>query len=180
MKNATALALVAVFSLQIAGTPVHALSEDEENVLGAIAILGIAALAHNESNYHENYRPSNSQAMAKFERGYRDGLHNEPYDSRHSSYDYGQGYDAGQKERQNRLAHKTRNVQGTKVPVVALRSCRAEVVSSLGVNQHNVSLINAGQEGADNYYVEFAAGHRHVVCGTNSRGDIFNLRDGRL
>lgn len=180
MKNILAATSALAVCLSLSGHAAFALSEDEKNALGAIAILGLAALAHNKNHYHERYQPADSNATARFERGYRDGLHNEPYASRHSNYDYGQGYDAGQKERNNRLAHKQRNIQGTKVPVAALRSCRNEAAASWGVGKHDVHVINAGQEGSDNYYIEFASGHRHVICGTNSSGQVFNLRNGRL
>lgn len=175
--NLIAAALVAT---QVTATPASAMSDDEKKVLAAAALLGIAALAHNKNHYHDDYEPKDSHATAAFERGYRDGLHNEPYDSRHSSADYGQGYDAGQKERRNRLSHKTRDIKGTKVPTAAVRSCRNEAALNLGVGKRDVHLINAGQEGSDNFYIELASGHKHVICGANSQGDIFNLRSGRM
>jgi hypothetical protein len=180
MKTATLLAAGAALTIQLSTAPVRASDNEGEAALAALAILGIAALAHNKNHYHDGYKPANAHHTAKFERGYRDGLHNEPYDSRHSGRDYGLGYDAGQKERSNRLAHKRRNVHGTKVPVVALRSCRKEAASSWGVGNHDVHVVNAGQEGSDNFYIEIASGHRHVICGTNSEGQVFNLRNGRL
>ncbi len=180
MKTTLVAATALAIGLSMSTQSASALSDDEEKALGAIALLGLAALAHNENHYHEGYQPADSDATARFERGYRDGFHNEPYDSRHSSYDYGQGYDAGQKERRNRLAYKTRDVRGTNVPVAAISSCWEEAASSWGVDKHNVHLVNAGQEGSDNFYIEYAAGHRHVVCGTNSEGQVFNLRNGRL
>ncbi|MEW9922265.1 hypothetical protein AB2B41_21920 [Marimonas sp. MJW-29] len=156
------------------------MNDDEKAALGALAILGIAALAHNKNHHHDGYSPSTSQSKANFERGYRDGLYNEPYDSRHSSMDYANGFDAGHKERSNRLAHKNSNVSGTKVPAQAMRSCVSEAASSWGVRERDVHPVKAGQEGADNFYIELASGHRHVICGTNSQGQVFNLRNGRL
>ncbi len=174
------IATSAILVGPLASTSAIALSDDEKAALAAAAILGVAALAHNKNHYHEGYEPKNSEAKAQFERGYRDGLHNEPYDSRHSGMNYGQGYDAGQKERRNRLSHKTRNVHGTKVPVTAIRSCREEAATSWNVSKRDVHLIQAGQEGADNFYIELASGHKHVICGTNSAGEVFNLRNGRM
>lgn len=173
-------AVCALIAVTFSSTPASALSDNEKVALGAIALLGVAALAHNQNHYHEGYEPKTSEETAQFERGYRDGLHNENYDTRHSSSHYGQGYDAGQKERRNRLSHKTRDVKGTKVPSAAVKSCRDEAASSWGVGKHDVHLINAGQEGSDNFYLEFASGHRHVICGTNSNGKVFNLRNGRM
>ena len=170
----------ALLASPLTSTAASALGDNEKQALAAAAILGIAALAHNQNHYHDDYEPKDSEATAQFERGYRDGLHNEPYDSRHSSVNYGQGFDAGQKERQNRLSHKTRDVHGTKVPVEAIKSCKDEAASSLNVGKHDVHMIKAGQEGSDNFYIEMASGHKHVICGTSGAGKVFNLRNGRL
>lgn len=180
MKTAAKIAVGAALALQVAATPVRANDDAANAIAGAVAILVFAALARNSTHSHDGYRPANDKPLARSERGYRDGLHNEPYDSRHGSTAYAHGFDAGQKKRRNRLAHKTRNVDGTKVPVNALRSCRDEAASSSGVGKHDVHLTKAGQEGSDNFYIELASGHRHVICGTNSQGQVFNLRNGRL
>ena len=68
---------------------------------------------------------------------------------------------------------------GVKVPQAALNSCVSEVAASLNVGSHYVHLIKAGQE-SNRYYVEMAAGHRHVVCISSSQGEVFGLRDGRI
>ncbi|WP_299353486.1 hypothetical protein [uncultured Shimia sp.] len=179
-KIIATFAVSAMLAGPMASTSANALSDDEKKALAAAAILGIAALAHNKNHYHEGYQPKDADSTAQFERGYRDGLHNERYDSRHSGENYAQGYDAGQKERQNRLSHKTRDVHGTKVPTAAIRSCKDEVASSLNVGKHDVHLIKAGQEGSDNFYIEMAAGHKHLICGSSGAGKVFNLRNGRL
>lgn len=180
MKAVTKIALGAALALHVAVAPARAEDDAAKVIAGAIAILGVAALAHNQNHYHEGYKPANSDATARFERGYRDGLHNEPYSSSHNSIDYAQGYDAGQKERQNRLAHKTNNVGGTKVPHAALKSCVSDAASAMSVGVHDVHVIKAGQEGADNFYIEVAAGHRHLVCSVNAQGQIFDTRYGTL
>lgn len=176
------LSVICAASIAVSSFSVSPVRADDKAaaVAGAIAILGLAALAHNRNHYQEGYQPANADETAAFERGYRDGLHNEPYDSRHSSISYGQGFDAGHKERSNRLAHKQRDVGGTKVPQASINGCVNEVASSFNVGAHDVHLIRAGQEGADNFYLEMASGHKHVICGTNSKGEVFNMRDGRL
>ncbi len=160
--------------------PVAALTDEEKVGLAAAAILGIAALSHHEKHYQEGYRPQGEHETAMFEAGYRDGLHNVQFDSGYGSRAYSEGYAAGHKERENSLAHKRNNTRSVKVPAAAIAGCRDEVSSSFGVSTRDVHVINAGQEGSDNYYIELAAGYRHAVCGTNSRGQVFNLRDGRL
>lgn len=174
------LAVAALVSLHGISAPAYALTDEEKVGLAAAAILGIAALSHNEHHVRNRGQAKDANYRAMFERGYRDGLHNEPYDSRHSSEAYGSGYDAGHKERSNRLSYKKSNVGGTSVPNAAMHGCVKEVSSSLRVGRHDVHVIKAGQEGSDNFYIELAAGHRHVVCASNSQGQIFDLRDGRL
>lgn len=160
--------------------PSFALSDEEKAALAAAAVLGIAMLSHNQHHYQDGYKPANEHETAMFEAGYRDGLHNERFDTGYGSRAYSEGYAAGHKERDNRLAHKTNNVHGMKIPSAAIAGCTDEVSSSLGVGKHHVNVIKAGQEGSDNFYIEMASGHRHVICGTNSKGQVFNLRDGRL
>jgi hypothetical protein len=172
----TALALV----LQVSAGPVFAMGDKEKAALGAMAILGIAALAHNQNHYREGYEPAGADETAEFERGYRDGLHNEPFDAYRSSTAFAQGYDAGQKERGNRLSHKNPSSNGTKVPRAAFNSCVSDAASAMNVGAQDISLIKANQEGADNFYLELASGHRHFVCAVNSKGDIFDTRYGRL
>ncbi|MCR9150622.1 MAG: hypothetical protein NXH83_10635 [Rhodobacteraceae bacterium] len=179
-KRTTATAAAALIAMQALAAPAFALSEEQKAGLAAAALLGIAALSHHQHHYRDDAPKADANYKAMFERGYRDGLHNESYDSRHNSAAYSQGYDAGQKERSNRLAYKTSNIGGTKVPTEAVNSCVTEVASSLNVSGHHVHVIKAGQEGANNFYIELAAGHRHLVCGTDGAGAVFNLRDGRL
>ncbi|WP_050927616.1 hypothetical protein [Aestuariivita boseongensis] len=160
--------------------PSAAMSDEEKAALAAAAILGIAALSHHKNHYQEGYRPQGENETAMFEAGYRDGLHNEQFDTGYGTRAYSEGYAAGHKERENRLAHKRHNVREVRVPSAAIAGCRDEVASSFGVRSRDVHIIKAGQEGSDNYYIEMSSGHRHVICGTNSRGQVFNLRNGRL
>jgi hypothetical protein len=113
--------------------------------------------------------------------GYRDGLHNQPYASDYPTAAYMNGYDAGHRERANSRAHQTNNVAGVKVPQAAMNSCFNDAVKGVfQTNPQNVHVIKAAQEGADNYYIELAHGHKHVVCSVNSKGEIFNTEYRRL
>lgn len=180
MRNPLSAAMSAVIVLQLSAAPVYALTDEQQAALAAAAIIGVAAIAHNSNHYQDGYNAKTAEEKAMFERGYRDGLHNEPYDSRHSSVAYGQGFDAGHKERSNRLSYKTSNVGGTKVPQAALNSCVSDAASAMSVGVHDVHTIKAGQEGSDTYYIEVASGHKHLVCQVNSKGQIFDTRYGRL
>jgi hypothetical protein len=180
IKTSLSLVAAAAFAAQTLTLPSYAMSDAEKAALAAAAIIGVAALSHHKHHHRDPAQMNNAEYTAMFERGYRDGLYNESYDSAYSSAAYGNGYDAGQKERSSRLAHKNpANTRGS-VPGAAMRSCVSEVSNSVGVPAHDVHLIKTGQEGADNFYIEFAVGHKHLVCGTNAAGKVFNLRDGRV
>lgn len=172
--------LVAGSLIVSSALPSFALSDEEKAALAAAAIIGVAALIHNKNHYQDDYKPNGEHETAMFEAGYRDGLHNERFDTGYGTRAYSEGYAAGHKERENRLAHKTSNIRGMKIPTAAVSGCTNEVAASFGVSRHDVHAIKAGQEGSDNFYIEMASGHRHVICGANSQGQVFNLRDGRL
>jgi hypothetical protein len=178
----TATASVVALALAFGGLGAPASADDQSDaaVAGALAILGIAAMAHHKDHYHEGYAPANELQAADFERGYRDGLHNEPYDPLVGEH-YARGYDAGQKERANRLAHKSNGASGAKVPRAAMDACFQDAVKGVfQTSPGNVHVIKTAQEGADNFYIELAHGHKHVVCSVNSKGEIFNTEYRRL
>jgi hypothetical protein len=178
------LALVAAAGLAVNAWSAPALAElndDEKAALAGLAVLGIAALSHHKDHYREGYQPANGDETAQFELGYRDGLHNEPFDPNRSSTAFAQGYDAGHTERANSLAHKSNGVGGVNVPQAALNSCFTDAVQGVfQTSASNVHVTKAAQEGADTYYIELAHGHKHVVCTVNSRGEIFNTEYRRL
>jgi hypothetical protein len=180
MKRTLALATVAVIGLQSFSAPAFAMNDDEKAALAAAALIGLAALAHNKNHYRDGYAPNGAEEKAEFERGYRDGLHNEPFNPNRSSTAFAQGYDAGHKERANRLAHKNNDANATRVPRAAMDSCVGDAASAMSVGRHDIHVIKANQEGSDNFYIELAAGHRHFVCAVNSAGQIFDTRYGRL
>ncbi|TCO68286.1 hypothetical protein [Rhodovulum euryhalinum] len=162
-------------------TPVRASDDSDKAAAAALALLGIAALAHHKDHYRDGYQPSGAEETAQFEMGYRDGLHNEPYASNYPTSAYMNGYDAGHRERSHSLAHRSSNVAGVKVPQAAMNSCFNDAVKGVfQTSPGNVHVIKAAQEGADNFYIELAHGHKHVVCTVNSAGQIFNTEYRRL
>ena len=181
MRRTVFAATAVALALQCWTVPAFAMDDQDKAALGALAILGVAALAHHKDHYREGYQPNGADETADFERGYRDGLHNEPFDPYRSSTAFAQGFDAGQKERANSLAHKSNNVAGVKVPQAAMNSCFTDAVRGVfQTSQNNVHVVKAAQEGADTYYIELAHGHKHVVCTVNSKGEIFNTEYRRL
>lgn len=180
MLNGTIkLTTAAVLCFQIVALPAQAASDEEKAALAAAALIGIAALAHNQNHHKSSSHSTNANSEAEFERGYRDGLHNESFDANGGDA-FAQGYEAGQKERSNRQAYKTSNVAGTKVPQAALNSCVSDAASAMNVGGQDIHVIKAGQEGSDTYYIEVASGHKHLVCQVNSQGQIFDTRYGHL
>lgn len=184
MKTSIKFAASLTLALQIAAAPVRAEDEAAKVVLGAIAVLGVAALAHNQNHYHEGYKPADSNSVALFERGYRDGLHNEPYDSHHSSAAYGNGFDAGHKERANRLAYKHRDKSGD-APDIAMRACIGEASAKWTRNPRDIHIVAAkkgsfAQSSGQEYLVEVAAGHKHGVCSVSQNGTVYSVKHGRL
>lgn len=179
-KKTLALTAVAVLGLNTLAGPGNAMGDDDKAALAAAALIGIAALAHHQEHHRDGAHSTDANYEADYERGYRDGLHNEPFDANRSSEAFAIGYDAGHKERGNSLAYKTSNVGGTKVPQAALSSCVNDAASAMSVSAHHIHVIKAGQEGSDTFYIEVAAGHKHLVCSVNSQGQIFDTRYGRL
>jgi hypothetical protein len=181
MKHGLFALAAAAMCLQLAGIPVHAEMSSDEKAAAAIAILGIAALAHNKHHYREGYAPQTGDHTAEFERGYRDGMHGYSYNTNGSTVDYAEGYQAGDKERSNSMAHRQNSASGVRVPKAAMDACFNDAVNGVfQTNPHNVHVIKAAQEGSDNFYIELASGHKHVVCSVNSRGEIFNTEYRRL
>jgi hypothetical protein len=103
MKRGLMALGVAAMCLQLAAAPVRAEMSDDEKAAAALAILGIAALAHNKHHYRDGYAPQTGDHTAEFERGYRDGVHGYAYNSFGSTVDYAEGYQAGDKERGNSM-----------------------------------------------------------------------------
>jgi hypothetical protein len=181
MKKVPALLASTALALTLATAPVRAEMNTEAKTAAALAILGAAALLHHKDHYRDGYAPADADTTAQFEMGYRDGLHNNPYASDYPTDAYANGYDAGHKERANSMAHRTNNVAGVKVPKAAMDSCFNDAVKGVfQTNPHNVHVVKAAQEGSDNFYIELAHGHKHVVCTVNSKGEIFNTEYRRL
>jgi hypothetical protein len=160
----TSIAAMTAIVIAAGSVPVQA-KMSEETAAGVLALLGIAALAHNENHYRDGYKPADTQEGADFERGYRDGLHDADYDSRRSSVAYGQGYDAGHKERSNRLSHRTRvESEGPNVPPIAMQGCAKVVATNFGVGTHDVHIVKTVQRGPSDFLVEASVGHNHMTC----------------
>jgi hypothetical protein len=78
--------------------------------LGAVAILGIAALASKSHDRGDKY--SDQQNTADYERGYRDGLYNQSYHNYTRSNAYSDGYSRGTEQRGHETSYRSNNDYG--------------------------------------------------------------------
>ena len=76
--------------------------------IGAAALIGAAVLAH-QSHQRDDKHGEDSKSVAEFDRGYRDGLHHERYHNYNSTTAYSDGYNAGQRERDEETRHRARD-----------------------------------------------------------------------
>lgn len=155
-----------------------AFAEDGENakkIAGAIAILGIAAMLHDKHHYREGYEPGSEVEYADFERGYRDGLHNNRYDTRWATQAYSEGFSAGQHERDARLSHHDNRQAGYNIgaPGAAVSSCAREAANQWGTSHSNVHPTKVRQAASNDFYIELTAGRHTGVCEVSKDGQIY-------
>jgi hypothetical protein len=180
MKRSILLLCSAAMLLNIVSTPARAEMTNEQKAAAAIAILGIAALAHNKTHYQQGYAPTDGEQTAEFERGYRDAVHGYTYDERNGTRDYASGYEAGTAERENAVAHRKNNATGQKAPPMALQGCAEIVAQNFAVDTENVHFIKQRSPGKHEWEIEAAVGHQHMVCKMRDSGEVIELRGGRL
>jgi hypothetical protein len=73
--------------------------------IGAVAIIGAAALAHN-SHHRDDKHGNDPKSVAEFDRGYRDGLYNQTYHNYSNTTAYSDGYSAGSHDRYERTSYR--------------------------------------------------------------------------
>jgi hypothetical protein len=151
---------------------------DDEKAAAALAILGLAVLAHNKHHYTGGYEPSNGEETAEFERGYRDGVHGYSYNEYNSTKSYAEGYQAGDKERENSMAHRQTSAD-QKAPPMANKGCAELVAQNFAVSTHHVHIIKAKSPAKHEWLIEAAVGHEHMVCHMRDTGEVLDLRGGQ-
>ncbi len=181
MKRSMLLLCAAALCVQFVNSPAQAEMSDDEKVAAAVAILGIAALAHHKHHYKDGHSPQSGEDTAEFERGYRDGVHGYAYNSYNSTKNYAEGYQAGDKERENSMAHRRYDVAATKAPTAALKGCAKIIGKNFAVDRHHVHIISSRPEVGSTWLVEGAVGHSHMVCRMTDSGEVLDVRgDQRL
>jgi ribosome modulation factor len=152
-----------------------------EDIAGAIALLGIAALAHHEHHYRKGQAPSGAEDTAMFERGYRDGLHGYTDDLSRTSRAYANGYQAGISERANRNTHRTRGESaGPNVPPFAMQACATLVAKNFGVGKHDVHVTRTVKRGPNDFLVEAAVGHSYMTCVVDGNAEVLEAYRGPM
>lgn len=179
MKKTFAFLAVAAVGFSLAAAPARAEMTDNEKAAAAIAILGIAALAHSKHHYSGGYRPADEVETAEFERGYRDGVHGYPYWEHSRTKAYGEGYLAGDKERESSMAHRRQPAE-SKAPPMAYKGCAEIVARNFGVGRRDVHFIKSQSPAKHEWKIEAAVGHEHMVCTMRDSGEVIDLRGGRM
>ena len=179
MKMTVTVLSLAALCLQVSIAPARAEMSNEEKAAAAIAILGIAALAHNKHHYKDGYQPSDHVETAEFERGYRDGLHGYPYWEHSQTRGYVNGYTAGENERTNSVAHR-RETAAQKAPPMAYSGCAEIVAQNFDVGKRDVHFVKARSPQKHEWEIEATVGHEHMVCSMRDSGELLDLRGGRL
>ena len=180
MKRALLLLGACALCLNLSVAPVAAEMRDDEKAAAALAILGIAALAHHKHHYKDGYSPATGEQAADFERGYRDALHGYNYDSYNSTVDYAQGYEAGLAERENSNAYRRASSTAEKAPHMALKGCAQIVAQNFAVGTHSVHMTKSRSPAKHEWEIEAAVGHQYMVCKMRDTGEVIEVRGGRL
>ncbi len=180
MKRIISILAAAALMVGLAAQPAAARMSDKDKAAAAaaaIAILGIAALAHGNHHYTGGYEPENGDSTAEFERGYRDGVHGYAYNEHRSTRDYAQGYQAGDRERDNSMAHRQIPAD-SRAPTMANKGCAQIVAQNFGVSTHQVHITKARSPAKHEWLIEAAVGHDYMVCEMRDTGEVINVRGG--
>lgn len=177
MMKRSLLALgAAAMCLQLAAAPALAEMSSDEKAAAALAILGIALLAHNKHHYQGGYAPATGQSTADFETCYRQGLHGYGYTE--SSRDCAQGWQAGNAERENSVAHHA-SAGSAKPPRAAVNGCAGIVAQNFAVGLRDVHITKWRPETNSTWMIEAAVGHQYMVCRMDESGHVMDLRGGQ-
>ena len=179
MKHSISVLACAALCVQVFVLPAQAKMTSEEKAAAALAILGIAALAHHKHHYDEGFEPEDGEVTAEFERGYRDGLHGYAYDPYNKNIGYLNGFQAGEKERGHSTAYR-RPADGETAPPMARQGCAKIVAQNFAVNSHSVHFVKSRSPSKHEWEIEAAVGHQHMVCKMRDTGEVIDLRGGRM
>lgn len=75
--------------------------------VGAAALIGAIALAHNSHHHDNDTHYTDQQSEADFERGYRDGLYGQSYHNPDNSSAYSSGYTSGVQQQGHETSYRS-------------------------------------------------------------------------
>jgi hypothetical protein len=183
MRHHRSIAAIAASAFLLAATPLRADNDAAKIAVGAAAIHGVAALAHQNQHHKDDKHHNTAEKEAVYERGFQDGLHNASYhpDPNHES-SYREGYDAGADERKLRTGHYRDHEweqDRHAAPRFAMQTCVGEVSSSTNINPRDITPVTSRRSGSD-YLVEVASGYRHYTCTVDGDGEVRGMRNGSI
>jgi hypothetical protein len=155
----------------------HQGSGDTDNAaaiaIGAAAILGAAALAHN-SHQRNDQHGQDSKSVSEFDRGYRDGLYNHPYHNYGNARAYSDGYSTGLQERNDQTSYRPSHGGSGYQPYVAVNDLVDARASSADSELRNRGFQDVGgyKEGEKSHVTWYNRNTRQCL-------DVVT-RDGRI
>ena len=175
-----------VLSMALLGAaPLRADNDDKLKIAaGAAAIIGVAALAHQNQHHKDDKHHNTPEKEAAYERGFQDGLHNAGYRATpdHES-SYSEGYDAGADERKLRTGHYRDHEweeDRHAAPRYAMKACVEEVSSSADIDVRDITPVTSRTSNNGDYLVEVASGYRRYTCTVDDDGDVRKMRNGSI
>lgn len=138
-------------------------------------LIGAAVASHDDHHHRDNQHGSDARNEAEYERGYNDGLH----DGAFSDYDrnpaYSEGWDAGQRERQNRLSASRYSYHSRGSANEARAACASAADDWWRLRPGSSSAFSARAYSNSAYEVQVAAGYQQATC-TYENGRVQGLR----
>lgn len=148
--------------------------------LGAAAILGIAALAHNADKHDDKRHYDDQQKEAAYERGYRDGLYNQSYHNYDRSDAYSDGYVAGVDQRRQETRYRDGHGDGAgyrpSVTVSDLNGARASSADG-AMRQRGFNNVGGMKSGTTAYTIWYNPQTRQCLQMGVADGRVQNLVD---
>lgn len=133
------------------------------------AIIGAALLSHHDKHHQDGKHYTDQSQEYEYERGYNDGLHDGQFVNYDHNQHYVDGYAAGQRERDNRLAASRHSYSEYRGPTrggsgAARAACVAEAARYWGVPAYTVQATDSDSMGNGDFSVRVAAGYQSGMC----------------
>lgn len=133
------------------------------------AIIGAALLSHGDKHHRDGNHYQDRGHDAEFERGYNDGRHDGQFVNYDHNPHYADGFAAGQRDRDNRLAVSRHAYNEMRGPSrggsgTARAACVAEAARYWGMPAYQVHATDSDAMGRGDYRVHVVAGYQSGTC----------------